>query len=257
MTIQGKGFGETQGDVNLVLNTTHRRLSFQVAPGDWHDDEVHALLPQDISGVPDQPAALQLITRPRTTYRTTYTIDNASFHAARAEITLTSNLDRLVLMSSSSNWPKNPAVRSDGLMLREQHGSSIDCWAPGTDSLSFNPPAGWEVSGIEASFGRIDSGDGDGYGNSGSRVFTPGYGLGDWARVSVLGTGLWTIPVQWGVWRSHRSPSVGVADFIPYQITSVASFVVNIPGGSGSEDVCESDYSIAVHLIGPAGVSPY
>ena len=250
VTIQGKAFGAEVGKVQLLGHTSAGTLSLQVI--DWHDDEVYALLPAGISGIPDQLATLQLTTR----LGITYAIDNVTFRAARAEITLMSHLDQLVALISGPSW-STYNIRSDGFVGRSTVGGSLDCNAPGTDQLYFKPPAGWEVSGVQASFGRADSGDGDGFGHDGSRVFTPGYDLGDWARSSQPGTAPWMLPVQWGVWRSHRSPTVGPADYIPAQVVDIASYVVQIPGGTGGEDLCESDYQIFVQLIGPAGLSPY
>jgi hypothetical protein len=96
-------------------------------------------------------------------------------------------------------------------------------------------------------FGRTDAGDGDLYGHAGDRVFTPGYSVGDWTRASLAVTRqhskeVWMIPVSWGVWRSH---------------TSYAGLGAQFRAAGEPDDLCESNYQVALTLTGPAGVAPF
>ena len=131
-------------------------------------------------------------------------------------------------------------MTNDGIVYRGKHGESIDCPAPGQDTLigpdrpghpkSILSARGFALVGLNASWGRTDSGDGDGWGGAGSRTYFPGYGFSDWK-------GLYqeAIQVRWGVWRSHSSPKI------------------LLPGN----DFCASSYQIEVVLFGAAGVAPF
>lgn len=232
VTIHGRGFGDTMGQLNVFGTTDARQLPMQVV--DWHRDEVFALLPAGTRGMHDQAMRLQLVTRDGTTYLN----DRGRFRAAREETKWSTHLDRVVQLTSTSSW--KATLAANGAVDRFEGGKSIDCKAPGTDRLVFNPPVGYEVSGIDAVWGRDDAGDGDYNGQHGSRVFTPGYSLGEWTKVTTAAgrerdQTLDAIPVNWGVWRSHTSSSFG----------------------DGTLDVCSSSYQITVYLRGPAGVSPF
>ncbi len=118
----------------------------------------------------------------------------------------------------------------NGQVSRYDQGESITCKAVGADTLKvIDTGKGFVVTGLNAVWtGRTDAGDGDLIGADGSRTFTPGYGLGDWNGAS--------IPIRWGVWRSHTSPV----------FTQTPAF-----------DNCMSSYALTVNLQGPAGVSPF
>src|SRR5262249_16901405 len=60
VTISGKGFGETLGQVNGFGGTDGHRLAYQVV--DWHDDQIYAVLPTGVRGMADQGAKLQVVT---------------------------------------------------------------------------------------------------------------------------------------------------------------------------------------------------
>ncbi len=88
---------------------------------------------------------------------------------------------------------------------------------------------GFVVTGLGAHFGRTDSGEGDQWGDAGSRTFLPGYGFSNW-----YGEKGNKIDLHWGTWRSHSSSSFG--------------------GLSGPYDWCVSSYQIEVSVQGPLGV---
>jgi|GEM_PF-5049030 len=237
LTIQGKGFGDTVGEVNVFGRTSLGKLALQVI--DWHDDEIYALLPPGLRGMPDQKAKLQVITRAGKPYL----LDEGNFFAAREEVLLTNQLQRVFRLEESANWPISNG-HDDGSIYREENGglggSGIDCKKPGTDRIIFLPlPNGFEVTGVVMTHGRTDAGDGDEFGNSGGRVFFPGYSLGEWRDESVAldrlrSTTQSVLYVNWGVWRNHTSQTLG----------------------SGLFDECESSYVLAVSVVGPAGVTP-
>jgi hypothetical protein len=231
VTIHGRGFGDVVGSVTVFGTVDRRTFALQV--DDWHRDEVFALLPPGIRGMRDQPVRLQIITRDGMVF----VDDRGRFRAEREEISLGDHLDRVIQFASASTW--KPTLSPDGSVERYEAGSSIDCQAPGSDRLAFAPPAGFEVIGISAEWGRTDSGDEDALGGSGSRVFTPGYSFGEWFKATVAtGPGreavIDAIAVNWGVWRSHSSGTF-----------------------TNGVDRCLSEYKVTLRLAGPAGVAPF
>jgi hypothetical protein len=220
LTIAGHGFGDAIGQANVIGQFPNGAEALRVV--EWRADEVYALLPPGLRGVLDQPVSIQLVTRVGKTYR----IDHGEFVATREDITLTSQITRIVRFQSGSSWPAR--LEDDGSVTRGASADSMTCASPGTDILTtVDPGRGFVVTGLTALWGRTDSGDHDADGYDGSRTFFPGYGFGSWQGDS--------IGVSWGVWRSHTSP-----DFL------LSSF-----------DMCESNYQVAVVLTGPAGVSPF
>lgn len=248
LTIAGKGFGERLGRVTMLGDPNVRARApseVRLLVTDWNDDEIYAQLPEGIRGMPDQDVRLQVMTHAGTVYL----IDKGKFRAAREEMTVTTNLDRIIEVHSTSNW--KPTIGGDGQIVRYEdnlwNGDDLTCRAPGSDQLYFNPPAGYDVSGMTVWFGRTDAGDGDLYGHAGDRVFTPGYSVGDWTRASLAVTRqhskeVWMIPVSWGVWRSH---------------TSYAGLGAQFRAAGEPDDLCESNYQVALTLTGPAGVAPF
>jgi hypothetical protein len=220
LTILGHGFGDTVGQANVIGQFPGGSEALRVV--DWRADEVYTLLPPGLRGVVDQPVAIQLITRAGKTYR----IDRGQFVAAREDITLTTQITRVVRFQSAPNW--TATLSDDGRVGRWAGAESMNCANPGTDILTtVDPGRGFVVTGLTARWGRSDSGNGDMDGDDGSRTFFPGYGFGAWQGDS--------ISASWGVWRSHTSPYFMLSAY----------------------DLCESDYQIAVILTGPAGVAPF
>ena len=275
VTIQGIGFGQTPGQVNL-LGTYMSGAAFSGAfkVVDWHDDEILAVLPRFID-LNDQIATVQVITH----LGTTYTLGGAKFHAARDEYDLEAGIGGLVQISNNSNWDISH-FGDDGYVERFDTGSSIDCKAPGTDYLYVTVPAqakqqGYVLSGISAIFARTDSGDGDAAGHPGDRVFTPGYSLGDWTRGSPVGpvrvlqaaargqsTQTDMIPVSWGVWRSHSAKKPPLELLSDVQDSFINALFNTMDGRLSTDganhnrqigpDVCLSGYKLTVSVIGPA-----
>jgi hypothetical protein len=237
VTIFGKGFGDSAGTLNAQMQSG-AKLAYRVSS--WNDREIHATLPANIRGVPDQPAGVQVSTRDGKSY----TLDGGKFYATREEITLNTNLGQVIQFAGAAHW--NGTLADNGRVDREERGSNehpyFDCKSPGVDYLYFKPLLnGFVVSGIGGWFGRTDSGDGDGFGSDGNRVFTPGYSFGDWTTGSIAvardhSVQVPMIPVNWGVWRSHSGQT----------LTQY-----------GRPDECSSNYQVEVSLIGPAGMKPY
>lgn len=219
VTLTGLGFGGTMGQANAIGQFPGGALSLRVV--DWHDDQVDAMVAPDVTGVPDQPVVVQIVTGAGKVFK----LDGGRFYASRQEITLTTGIPRMVRLAAGGP----PTTMSDnGDVFRMSSGDSINCFAAGADTLTtVDPGRGFVVTGLSATWGRTDSGDGDYMGDAGSRTFSPGYGFGDWSGDSIR--------VSWGVWRSHSSPY----------------------GMLSGYDECTSEYQIAVTVSGPAGVRPF
>ena len=147
------------------------------------------------------------------------------------------DLTRVFRVDPGQSWPEMQ-MGDDGLVSRYQASQqSFDCKPSGLDRIVFLPlTKGYEVTGVVFSHGRTDSGDGVDGGAAGSRTFFPGYALGDWRDEGVGSARVSVLHVNWGVWRAHRSPMAGITE---------------------AADKCESDYRLAVSVIGPVGVPPY
>lgn len=234
LTIAGNAFGDNAGQVGLFGSMSRNRLELQVVT--WSDNEIYALLPAGLRGLPDQAMTLQVITREGKTY----VLEGAAFRATREEVAVTTHLDRVFRIETDPHWTAEPGFDSTGgVVVRNLKMYGSDCLAPGTDRIVFLPlPNGFEVTGASMQHGRTDSGDGDGDGNAGSRVFFPGYSFGEWRDETVATDRLRSavqsvLYVHWGVWRTHTSP-YGLLD---------------------AEDNCSSMYTITgITAIGPAGV---
>lgn len=224
LTLEGWAFGETMGQVNVLGQFPSGAAALRIV--DWHNGVVSALLPAGIRGVADHDVTVQLITREGKVFL----LRSGKFVASREDVTVTQGIPRLVTLRAEPVW--QAGLDDSGHLLRVltyDNMGNPPCLPPGRDVLTVRDPGrGFVVTGISAHWGRTDTGDGDGYGNPGNHMFAPGYGFGDWNGDS--------IDVKWGVWRSHESPSIWLAD----------------PSIS-----CRSEYQIAVTLSGPAGVSPF
>lgn len=220
LTVDGQGFGNTIGEVKIFGQFPGGPLALN--PVDWRSDQIYAQLPLGVRGVLDQDVQLQVVTAARKTHR----LDGGRFIATRGpEFVVTTGIRRLVKQRSGSVW--NAAMGDTGRVDRLQGGHDIDCPKPSRDYLeTLDPGRGFVVTGLDAHFGRTDSGDGDQRGDAGSRTFFPGYSFGAWNGDQ--------ISINWGVWRSHSSPTLG--------------------GLSDGYDWCESNYQLEVSLQGPLGV---
>jgi hypothetical protein len=233
LTIAGYGLGVNAGEARLLGSGTRKEFPLQVVA--WSDGEVYALFPAGLRGVPDQQMMLQVVTREGTTY----VHDGASFYAAREEITLTSNLDRVYRILPDPSWPAPLIDAPTGNLMRVEQQESLKCATPGMDHIVFLPlPNGFEVTAASMEHQRTDAGEGDIDGNAGNHLFFPGYSFGSWrinpVPVSRSRSGAQSgLDVNWGVWRSHRSPN--------YPLTTAL-------------DICMSGYRITVTAVGPAGV---
>lgn len=212
LTVSGKGFGDTVGQANVIGDFPGGAAPLRTV--DWRDNEVYLLLPEGLRGVRDQQATLQIITRAGKTFR----LDGGRFVAEREEVTLTSNLSRLVRVETAGIWPAE--LDSNAAVVRYAHRGAVRCSDPSTDYLSFAQPAkDFEVVGISmvAVAPRTSTND-----PTVVHWYLPGYSFGAWAD---------RLPANWGVWKfSNRF----------------------------QEDwTCESGYRIdSVTLYGPAGVAP-
>lgn len=219
LSIGGFGLGTSMGQANAIGQFPSGAVSLRIV--DWHDDQVDALFPPDVRGVPDQPITVQVVTPAGKIFK----LDGGKFYATREDVTLTHGIPRVVRLAAGG---RSASMSDDGTVYRTDYGESINCFPPSADTLTaVDPGKGFVVTGLGATWGRTDSGDGDYNGDAGSRTFFPGYGFGEWSGDSIR--------VNWGVWRSHTSPY----------------------GMLSGWDSCVSSYQIAVSLSGPAGVSPF
>jgi hypothetical protein len=233
LTIKGRDFGGTIGRVN-VIGSYFPSGGTALRVANWRTDEIYVLVPPEIRGVVDHPVSIQVITSAGQTFR----FDDGKFVAAREEIVVRTNIPQMISFESPRGWVS--AMSNEGFVNRYKSGESVDCPAPGQDRLrgpdryaysrSIFAGRGFVLVGLNASWGRTDSGNGDGWGNAGSRTFFPGYGFSDW-----YGQDQEIIDVSWGVWRSHMSPEIFLSGY----------------------DICSSSYQIEVVLSGPAGVAPF
>lgn len=122
---------------------------------------------------------------------------------------------------------------------RFTEGQSLDCPAPGGgDHVKFTGlKHGFVLASADMLTDRVDTGDGDGYGNAGGRVM-----LGEYGVAFDTPTSLWA---NWGVWRSHRS-EIGM--------TSGMGAVVDV---RPAHDICLSNYYLSVTLVGPMDMTPW
>jgi hypothetical protein len=223
LRITGFALGQTMGQVNLFGCFPSTSLALAVLG--WRDTEIQAVVPKDVRGVPDCAVSVQVVTRAGRTHR----LDGGWFLAAREEITVTDHLTRLARIRPAASW--TAALNDDGRVSRVTVGEVSACPGVGSDVLTATDPGrGFVITKIFLQkIGRTDSGDGCGTYEDcpGSRVFTPGYELGDWQGDD--------IPIRWGLWRSHESPYLGMRGL----------------------DQCVSFYQVGFNLSGPAGVSPF
>lgn len=122
---------------------------------------------------------------------------------------------------------------------RFAEGQSIDCPSMGGgDLVSFNGlKHGFSLVSANMITDRVDTGDGDGFHNAGSRVLFGNYGIVFNDEHSFFAT--------WAVWRSHRS-EIG--------ITSGMGAVVD---ARPAHDICLSNYYLSVTLVGPMDMAPW
>lgn len=230
LTVNGNVFGDGMGQVNVIGGgLPSGGLALRVV--DWHDTQIYAFLPAPLRGLIDQDVVLQVVARDGKTYR----ISGGKFVATREEVTFTNGIARLVRVIGGPPAVGMGVGANDGYVYRETAGKSINCFQPGQDVLAIvDVGRGFVVVGLSFRWGRSDAGDGDGFGSAGDHMFYSGYGFGDWYTDFRYGD---CIKVNWGVWRSHHSPSVF---------------------GSSARDWCQSSYQVSsVTLSGPVGVAPF
>jgi hypothetical protein len=192
LTIDGRGFGDTLGQVNVIGRFPGGKAALQVV--DWRDTQIYALLPVGLRGAPDQVATLQVVTRQARTYRR----DRANFVAAREVITFTNGIDRLVQAKAKN-------MDSDGSVSYRATG--VNCPDLETvEDFRFTLPAGWMPSVIGLEPGRSDTGDGDADGKPGRREFFGQYAIGNWDGGN-------RFQISSGVWRSRNLAAARSARF--------------------------------------------
>jgi hypothetical protein len=185
-----------------------------------------------------------------------FRLKNGRFVAERAEVTVIPFDSDPYFPSWALGGDWSAAVgssitydRATGMRVRLQDGESITCKPAGADVLTWrrNGWNGFVLVALTAQWGPTDSGDKDANGYAGSRTFFPGYGFGEWNGDS--------IPVRWGVWRSHTSPANSVG--APASAEAVFQPSLGVYASSPSYDVCRSQYAIQAIVSGPRGVPPY
>ncbi len=254
LTIRGRGFGDVEGLAAVALPDGKTAASLKVIR--WSDVEIWALLPAGLSGVEDQAAAVRVVTRTGKELGkgNVFLLDHGRFIAERAEVSVVPDGGEFsTSWVVGGSWSKTSYDSHTGLRARFEDGESITCKPAGTDVLTVRQPMrrGFVLVGLTAQWGSTDSGDKDANGNAGSRAFLPGYGFGDWNGDS--------IPIRWGVWRSHTSPQASLNLPNQYDVNGVVIGVWSAPhwvSAGHSYDVCRSQYAVRVVLSGPRGVPP-
>lgn len=231
VTIAGGEFGDTIGQANVMGQFPGAAAPLRVV--DWRADEIFAIFPPGLRGVGDHAVTIQVITSAGKTHR----LEGGKFVATREDVVITNGVLRFLRFLPSrgaDRWAAPAQMHDDGRVGRYALGDSINCPPPGVDQLRIvDPGRGFDVTGLGATWGRMDSGNGAGNGEPGNRIFYPGYSFGEWAAGGRKEED--SVDVHWGVWRSHESP------------------YITLPG----YDQCLSNYTISVILSGPAGVSPF
>jgi hypothetical protein len=233
LTIKGHGFGDVMGTgkANVIGEMPGGAAPLTLI--DWRDDEIDTLLPPGLRGVPDQIVFVQVITGAGKTYK----LGGGRYVATREETVVTTNIGRFVTLKSPMPYFGSPVSLSGDGSVQRYWDSPIavemnaGCGGDLDDLQTINRN-GFIVVGLDAEWGRSDSGDRDASGGPGFRKFTGRYAFGPWDAYHASGD---EIRIAWGAWWNHSSSP---------------------PKGSAAEE-CLSTYQLAVHLLGPAGVSPF
>jgi hypothetical protein len=230
--VRGSSFGTNTGRL-LMRGLPSGDIELTVF--DWRDDEIFALVPATLRGVPDGTIAVVVIKGTRQAH-----LEGGFFFATREDqmINDESAIRRSFTLQGDPRAPA-PIIGIEGHPARverfyfhvdgDQSTLDLPCWSPGTDHMNtIDPGHGFVVTALSFAWlsDRSSSNDVDWDGKPGSHWFAPGYSLGDWTD---------TLPVNWGVSREHTT----------------------IYLGSG-HSTCVTAYQItSMTVTGPAGVSPF
>ncbi|MBU6433751.1 MAG: hypothetical protein KJS98_10595 [Nitrospirae bacterium] len=230
VVVRGVGFGTITGRL-LMHGLPAGNIDLSIS--DWRDDEIVALVPATLRGVPDGAVGVVVIKGEQQAH-----LDGGTFYAARQDyVVIGSNVQRFHKIQFAPLDPrygsipredvwKDDSGRDEVLVNRfyawDGDSSRLDlpCWSPGTDYLTtIDPGHGFVVTSLYFKWigDTSSSNDHDRYGNAGNHWFAGSYSLGDWNGD--------TLPINWGVSHSHGSGvlfSPGYDDCITqYQIYSI------------------------------------
>jgi hypothetical protein len=306
LTLTGNGFGVAPSGApakaylpgRLVSPGRVRALSSGFPNGalvlvvnGWSPQEISASVPPGLRGIADLSSVVLEVTTPD---GHVYSSKAGSFYAAREEIPMPLHWIGppdlwFPQFSASSNWgvTPDPSGRVDRQVSQD---GDFDCPKPGQDSLFFYTTKldnGFEISGVTLNVAApVTSGNGDGLGHDGDRVFFPGYGIVGWKQDPGASNAdyNWHVYFNWGVWRWHRSANFfqQVADDISGNATAVLDdavalglAVTSVPAAAmvgdavywgvlpqdiaavdDSKNGCWSSYVFGVTAVGPAGLTP-
>ena len=235
--ISGSQFGSGVGRARIVSPAIPNG-TIDLIIEDWQDGGIRALIPKDVSGIPDiNPLTLQVITAAGKLY----TMNDVSFIATRTPPTVfsTSNNNFAAVLNLIANpiWPPAPAGtpppagQTASFVYRYMEGASIDCPSPGQDRVGIKLKNGWVATGVVVvpKTSTISDPNHNVYGQNGDTVFTGAY------RVNHTAPSL--AYIDWGVFRSHDAKGFG--------------------GPFRGPDMCVSAYDLNVTANGPVGTLPY
>jgi hypothetical protein len=175
VNIQGSGFGNQPGTLQIVLQSFYNQLIYDVpvAASDWSDDLVTATIPSGIESVTPQLASFQIITNTSSASNAYFqafnpTLDLIEAPASQINCTMTKHSPSDMCQDTgSTNWPAECAglpplgMASAAEGYSAYHGSGWQLFGAsdsGTDSFSISLQNGWvNAGGATFSSGSSDS----------------------------------------------------------------------------------------------------
>ena len=229
--ISGSQFGSGVGRARIVSPAIPNG-TIDLIIEDWQDGGIRALIPKDVSGIPDiNPLTLQVITASGKLY----TMNDVSFIAARTPPTVFSTTNAAfasqLRVVADSRWSPQTGVQDGSFVARLVTGDNIDCPSPGQDQVALKLKNGWVATSVVVVPGTslLSDPNHTDDGSNGDTVFTGAY------RVNHTAPGL--AYIDWGVYRTHEAKSFG--------------------GVHQAPDTCTSIYGLNVTANGPVGTLPY
>ena len=233
LTIRGYGFAPNGGAPSAWLVSAQfagpygGKIPLNIDSAD--NAKIVADLPAGVTSVLDDPGATVEVA----------TVAGPVLHSAPLQFVATRETVGWILFKTNSAAQLQPFFNpiwkpAGNTPYRYAEGENIDCPAQGAgDEIKlqgFRP--GFYVSSASMVTDRTDTGDGDGFGNAGSRVV-----FGQYALQITSGS----VYASWAVWRSHRSP-----------IEPIPGVTLQDP-----QDICLSNYSLEIYVTGPSGLTAW
>jgi hypothetical protein len=233
LTIRGYGFAPSGGTPSAWLVSAQfagaygGKIPLNIDSAD--NGKIVSDLPADVTSVLDDPGATVEVA----------SVAGPVLHSAPLQFVATRETVGWILFKTNSAAQLQPFFNgvwkpAGNTPYRYAEGENIDCPAQGAgDEIklqAFRP--GFYVSSASMVTDRTDAGDGDGFGNAGSRVV-----FGQYALQITSGS----VYASWAVWRSHRSP-----------IEPIPGVTLQDP-----QDICLSNYTLEIYITGPKGLTAW